>query len=419
MALFKCTASKGGNNMKDIKVVIGANFGDEGKGLMTDYFCEKLGGRVLNVRFNATSQAGHTVCRDGRRHVFSHFGAGSFLSGVATYLSSEFFFNPVKFFEELKELGELGVDPEVYLCAESEAVTIYDIFFNCVIEEARGDERHGSCGAGLWEALNRQRAGYSLRADELEENEEYIKSKLIRIRDEYYCQRFKDMNVDFEADNEWYDVWFSDNVIDNYIDLLFKMKNLVTIIDEKEILNSWERQVYEGAQGLLLDYGNRAYMPNLTASYTGSKNVVKLLNQIDGEANVEICYVTRTYFTRHGAGRFETETAKANLDNAIEDILEEETNVTNRWQGDFRWGYFDAPLFIETIENDRKWEQNCKIKDIRRTVAFTHVNKTEGQLLLPGKKQSIEDFVARLPVCYGDYYRSEGKTAKEVAAVRR
>lgn len=399
--------------MKDIKVVIGANFGDEGKGLMTDYFCEKLGGRVLNVRFNATSQAGHTVCRDGRRHVFSHFGAGSFLSGVATYLSSEFFFNPVKFFEEL------GVDPEVYLCAESEAVTIYDIFFNCVIEEARGDERHGSCGAGLWEALNRQRAGYSLRADELEENEEYIKSKLIRIRDEYYCQRFKDMNVDFEADNEWYDVWFSDNVIDNYIDLLFKMKNLVTIIDEKEILNSWERQVYEGAQGLLLDYGNRAYMPNLTASYTGSKNVVKLLNQIDGEANVEICYVTRTYFTRHGAGRFETETAKANLDNAIEDILEEETNVTNRWQGDFRWGYFDAPLFIETIENDRKWEQNCKIKDIRRTVAFTHVNKTEGQLLLPGKKQSIEDFVARLPVCYGDYYRSEGKTAKEVAAVRR
>lgn len=48
---------------KQVKVVIGANFGDEGKGLMADYFCSKLSknGSVLNIRFNGGAQAGHTV----------------------------------------------------------------------------------------------------------------------------------------------------------------------------------------------------------------------------------------------------------------------------------------------------------------------------------------------------------------------
>lgn len=78
---------------KQIKVVIGANFGDEGKGLMTDYFCNKLSadGSVLNIRHNGGAQAGHTVVTpDDKRHVFSHFGAGSFNSHVATYLSEDY-----------------------------------------------------------------------------------------------------------------------------------------------------------------------------------------------------------------------------------------------------------------------------------------------------------------------------------------
>lgn len=400
--------------MKDIKVVIGANFGDEGKGLMTDYFCEKLGGRVLNVRFNGTSQAGHTVERDGKRHVFSHFGSGSMLPGVATYLSSEFFFNPIKFFEELEELEKLEIIPEVYLCNKSEAITIYDIFFNCIVETARGNERHGSCGAGLWEALNRQRAGYELKAKDIYEDRKQIRGKLIEIRDEYYSKRFEEMKVDFGEDNEWYEIWNSDTALDNYIDMLIALKDVVTVTDEEEILNSFERQVYEGAQGLLLDYGNRAYMPNLTASYTGGKNVVKLLDQIEGEADVEVCYVTRTYFTRHGAGRFETEAAKEKLDQQSHEILEEETNITNRWQGEFRWGYFDRQLFAETIAEDGRWFNACSKKKIRSTVAFTHVNKTDGYLLEEKKNVRIEDFINTILDKDERYYECFAKTADGV-----
>ena len=59
------------------------------------------------------------------------------------------------------------------------------------------------------------------------------------------------------------------------------------------------------APGLLLDQNNIDYMPNLTPSNTGLKNVVDLLNkrELDGDSKFEVCYVARSYFTRHGAGK--------------------------------------------------------------------------------------------------------------------
>ena len=76
------------------RVVIGSNFGDEGKGLTVDYLCHQGAGVV--VRFNGGAQAGHTVCLDRLRHVFSHFGSGT-LRGVPTYLSQFFIVNPIMF----------------------------------------------------------------------------------------------------------------------------------------------------------------------------------------------------------------------------------------------------------------------------------------------------------------------------------
>ena len=87
--------------MKDVKVVIGANFGSEGKGLMTDYFCDKApyNRQVLNVRFNGGSQAGHTVVTpEGDKHVFSHFGAGTFNENVTSQELQEYFITWFKMF---------------------------------------------------------------------------------------------------------------------------------------------------------------------------------------------------------------------------------------------------------------------------------------------------------------------------------
>ena len=68
--------------MKDIKIVIGANFGDEGKGLMTDYFSSNP--NTIVVCSNGGAQRGHTVFESttGTRHVFHHFGSGTLILPV-------------------------------------------------------------------------------------------------------------------------------------------------------------------------------------------------------------------------------------------------------------------------------------------------------------------------------------------------
>lgn len=83
------------------RVVIGANFGDEGKGLVTDWLCAQGAGVV--VRFNGGAQAGHTVETPEGRHVFHHLGSGTFCN-VPTYLSQYFICNPILFLHELERL---------------------------------------------------------------------------------------------------------------------------------------------------------------------------------------------------------------------------------------------------------------------------------------------------------------------------
>ena len=74
-------------------VVIGANFGDEGKGLITDFETRRQDAQLV-ARFNGGAQAGHTVVTDaGQRHVFGHISAGTF-AGASTYLASTFIVNP-------------------------------------------------------------------------------------------------------------------------------------------------------------------------------------------------------------------------------------------------------------------------------------------------------------------------------------
>ena len=97
--------------MKDIKIVCGSNWGDEGKGLMTDYFSQKPNSIV--VCSNGGAQRGHTVTTpDGIRHVFHHFGSGTF-NNASTYLSEDFIVNPIIFKQEYDELIKLGYIPNV------------------------------------------------------------------------------------------------------------------------------------------------------------------------------------------------------------------------------------------------------------------------------------------------------------------
>ena len=122
-------------------VVIGAAFGDEGKGLITHLMASQYGRDAVVVRFNGGAQAGHTVVtNDSQRHVFRHFGSGSFV-GAMTFLSRYFVSNPILFLEEIEALSLLGIKPTVYIDPASPITTPYDMMINQIVEEVRGNQR--------------------------------------------------------------------------------------------------------------------------------------------------------------------------------------------------------------------------------------------------------------------------------------
>ena len=130
--------------MKKAYAVIGAGFGDEGKGLMTDYFCRR-GGSVINIRSNGGAQAGHTVCTaGGKRHIFSHIGSGSF-AGADTYLSGYFILNPMLFSRELQILGANA--GRIFIDLQCIITLPCDMLLNQFAETVRGNDRHGKSGA--------------------------------------------------------------------------------------------------------------------------------------------------------------------------------------------------------------------------------------------------------------------------------
>ena len=145
--------------------VIGAGFGDEGKGQMVDYFAA-TGEYETVVRFNGGSQAGHTVVTpDGKTHIFSQIGAGAF-TGLRTHISRHMMVNPIFFMREFLDLTDkLGVAPKVSLDPEVEMILPIDVSLNRQSELTRdamaqaGNRggRHGSCGHGYNNALRRSK----------------------------------------------------------------------------------------------------------------------------------------------------------------------------------------------------------------------------------------------------------------------
>ena len=139
-------------------IVIGKNFGDEGKGLATDCFArlaKENNQSALAVRFNGGAQAGHTVDTVSGRFVFHELSSASFRK-VDTYWAKDFLPDLYKLEEELESFRELtGFAPKIYAHPFCRIVTIDDVLVNMAAETERGKDRHGSCGMGIYEAVVR------------------------------------------------------------------------------------------------------------------------------------------------------------------------------------------------------------------------------------------------------------------------
>ena len=141
-----------------IKIVIGKNFGDEGKGLAVDYFAsvsERAGRTCLVIRHNGGAQAGHTVDLKDKRFVFSQLSSGSFRH-ADTYLADSFLFDPYALRTEANGFACLNRSfPKMIASGNIRCVTVLDVLLNQALEYLRGSERHGSCGMGIDETVRR------------------------------------------------------------------------------------------------------------------------------------------------------------------------------------------------------------------------------------------------------------------------
>ena len=130
--------------------VIGLGFGDEGKGVVTDFLCSRDPGSTQVVRFSGGHQCGHKVIKDDVEHVFASFGSGT-LRGCPTFWSRHCTFDPVGFWKEYALLQEKGVVPRIHIHPECPVTTIYDVYANRHAVEVE----HGTTGTGFFQTKKR------------------------------------------------------------------------------------------------------------------------------------------------------------------------------------------------------------------------------------------------------------------------
>lgn len=332
--------------MKHARVVIGSNFGDEGKGLMTDYFTRMYGGSgVLVARCNGGAQAGHTVVGDGDvRHVFSHFGAGS-LAGAGTLLSRHFIANPIIFQREHGELERLGVDPRVSVDPRAIVTTPYDMLINEMVEASRGAARHGSVGLGINETVTRsEERSFRLSVGQALRDRGAAAAMLRCIRDAWVPRRAAKLGIQAECEQRR-ELIASDALLENWLVVLDEFLRRVEVRADTDVLREHDDVVFEGAQGLGLDQV-RGTFPHVTRSHTGVRNAVELMAELP-PAETFVTYATRAYLTRHGAGPLEGELPDRPFP-GVYDL----TNVPHAFQGRLRYALLDVTALQDRITRD-------------------------------------------------------------------
>lgn len=332
------------------RIIIGSNYGDEGKGTVTAHYTKNSFGTVLNVLTNGGAQRGHSIISDHGSHTFKHFGSGTY-HGASSYCSRFFILNPMQF---VKEWDELIIKPSfVYRHTDCMWSTPYDMVANSIIEEQKGS--HASCQMGIWNTIKRYKeSGCNLSLSKFVKELTYDDKLTYLAKVKSYYDNF----VIDTVPNGWRDIWNSDGLVYHFLaDCDFVYDNTVEVFDDKVFADKYDNLIFENGQGLLLsDTGEDR--PDKTPSNTGitySKLILSDMGLIDksGVTNKKLeltaHYVTRPYLTRHGDGKIEN---YINMKHLSEGVCEDRTNHYNTFQGKFRYGSLDIIELKDRIAKD-------------------------------------------------------------------
>ena len=364
--------------------VIGKNFGDEGKGFTCSCLASSLKNALI-IKHNGGGQAGHTVEDPKGKWRFIHhqIGAGAEYH-VPTLFADSFMPDLFQLGKEVKEFTELfGFQPILYSEKNARVTTVDDVLLNMGSEVARGKNRHGSCGMGIEECVQRNAAGYGITVEELAGwSKQDLLDRLKQIRKEYTERRAKILGI--YPSNPYYEMLNNETVLENFMIEVKENVKLLTLVDaDRKWLEKFQNLIFETGQGLLLDQDYEDYAPHLTSSKTGIHNSTIFLEK-RGLFLDEAIYVTRPYVTRHGNGPLPCEVDHSELPGVGEDL----TNQPNEWQGTLRYAKHESlEAFFAPVLRDRD-SLNCleRRDEIKRpkhpklSILVTQLSETGNQL---------------------------------------
>lgn len=319
--------------MKSI-AIIGAQWGDEGKGKLTDLLAEKSD---LVVRYQGGHNAGHTIWVNGQKTVLHVIPSGILHSHCLSVIGHGVVLEPENFFNELKSINTVTkVSPDnLKVSSSATVITSYHRLLDAA-REAQGPEKIGTTGKGIGPAYEDKVSRRGIKVKDLLD-----KDTLIRRLSSGFAEKailFKHLYqinippIDEEVERLYqYGKQLKDYVTDTF-----------SLIDQAQ--QQGKKVLYEGAQGILLDIDYGTY-PYVTSSSTAAAGILTGAGHPHGQID-DVIGVAKAYTTRVGEGPFPTE-----LFDEMGETIQIKGNEIGATTGrKRRCGWIDLPLLKYAIK---------------------------------------------------------------------
>ena len=316
-------------------VVLGTQWGDEGKGKIVDLLTEEAS---AVVRFQGGHNAGHTLVIDGKKTVLHLVPSGVLRKGIDCIIGNGVVLAPDALLEELEMLEKEGVpaSERLMLSEACQLILPYHVALDMAREVARGNKAIGTTGRGIGPAYEDKISRRGLRLGDLLNTERFTE-KLKEVMD-YHNYMLKNY---FKAEEVSYE-----KVLAESLEMAEKLRPMV--VDVPNMLHKLRKAgkniMFEGAQGTLLDIDHGTY-PYVTSSSTTAGGACT--GSGVGPKNLDyILGITKAYTTRVGSGPFPTELFD-DIGAHIAEVGHEQGATTGR---DRRCGWLDAVALRRSMQ---------------------------------------------------------------------
>ena len=313
-------------------VVVGTQWGDEGKGKITDFLAEKAD---VVVRFQGGNNAGHTIKFDGKKYALHLIPSGIFRKDALNVLANGMVINPKAALDELEMLKQGGVEEfNLAISDRAHVVLPYHIILDGLFEELKEDgKKVGTTKKGIGPAYTDKYSRIGIRMCDFIDQETFYDKLTDNLN--YYNKLFKLFGKDEVSIDDVYSEYSAyAEILRPYVTDTSLLLNKALEVDKKVL--------FEGAQGALLCIDNGTY-PFVTSSSPTAASV-PLNTGISPKYITDVIGITKAYSTRVGSGYFATE-FEDEIAEKIRDIGHEYGTTTGRPR---RIGWIDTVVLRHT-----------------------------------------------------------------------